>query len=193
MAAATAAPAAEVHSIDALLEELPAEKQAKLRQLLYGKPVEDIAVPPALTEQAKEAAFELKAFKFSAAREQLRAPRVVRIGLIQHSIAAATTAPVLEQYKAIEAKVRRMIDAAGAMKVNVLCLQEAWTVRASCRLTCGAHPAQMPFAFCTREKQPWLEFAEPADESGRSTRFLQEVRRRSFASRAGWRPLRARL
>lgn len=180
MAAATAAPA-EVHSIDALLEELPADKQAKLRQLLYGKPVEDIAVPPALAEQAKEAAFELKAFKFSAAREQLRAPRVVRIGLIQHSIAAPTTAPVLEQYKAIEAKVRRMIDAAGAMKVNVLCLQEAWTVRRraiASRLTCAAHPAQMPFAFCTREKQPWLEFAEPADETGRSTRFLQEARHR---------------
>jgi beta-ureidopropionase len=32
----------------------------------------------------------------------------------------------------------------------------------------------MPFAFCTREKQPWLEFAESAEE-GRSTRFLSEV------------------
>ena len=31
----------------------------------------------------------------------------------------------------------------------------------------------MPFAFCTREKQPWCELAEPA-ESGPSTKFLQE-------------------
>jgi beta-ureidopropionase len=31
--------------------------------------------------------------------------------------------------------------------VQVLCLQEAWP---------------MPFAFCTREKAPWLEFAEDA-------------------------------
>lgn len=129
MAASTPAAAPEVHSIDALLEDLPAEKQAKIRQLLYGKPVDEIPLPPAVAEQAKEGPFEVKAFKFSAAREQLRAPRVVRIGLIQHSIGASTTAPVLEQYKAIEAKVRRMIDAAGAMKVNVLCLQEAWTVR----------------------------------------------------------------
>jgi len=45
------------------------------------------------------------------------------------------------------------------MKVNVLGLQEAWT---------------MPFAFCTREKQPWMEFAENA-EFGRSTKFLQEL------------------
>ena len=123
------APAPEVHSIDALIEDLPAEKQAKIRQLLYGKAVEDISIPPQVAEHAKETTFEVKAFKFSAAREQLRAPRIVRIGLIQHSISASTTAPVLEQYKAIEAKVRRMIDAAGAMKVNVLCLQEAWTVR----------------------------------------------------------------
>lgn len=32
----------------------------------------------------------------------------------------------------------------------------------------------MPFAFCTRERQPWLEFAECA-ETGATTRFLQQV------------------
>lgn len=32
----------------------------------------------------------------------------------------------------------------------------------------------MPFAFCTREKQPWSEFAESA-ENGPTTKFLQEV------------------
>ena len=51
-----------------------------------------------------------------------------------------------------------MIDAAGSMGVNVLCLQEAWT---------------MPFAFCTREKQPWLEFAENVD--GPSTQILARL------------------
>jgi beta-ureidopropionase len=51
-----------------------------------------------------------------------------------------------------------MIDAAGDMGVNVLCLQEAWT---------------MPFAFCTREKH-WNEFAEDA-ETGRSTKFLSSM------------------
>jgi len=52
-----------------------------------------------------------------------------------------------------------MIHAAGALGVNVLCLQEAWT---------------MPFAFCTREKVPWLQFAEDA-ENGRSTKFIQRM------------------
>ena len=43
--------------------------------------------------------------------------------------------------------------------VNVLCLQEAWT---------------MPFAFCTREKAPWMEFAESA-EDGPSTMLMKKL------------------
>lgn len=35
--------------------------------------------------------------------------------------------------------------------------------------------ADMPFAFCTREKQPWCEFAEDA-ETGPTTQFVQKVR-----------------
>lgn len=33
----------------------------------------------------------------------------------------------------------------------------------------------MPFAFCTREKYPWVEFAESAYD-GPTTKFLAEVR-----------------
>ena len=33
----------------------------------------------------------------------------------------------------------------------------------------------MPFAFCTREKIPWTEFAESA-ETGQTTKMLQEVK-----------------
>ena len=35
----------------------------------------------------------------------------------------------------------------------------------------------MPFAFCTREKHPWLQFAESA-EDGPSIKFLQELAKR---------------
>ena len=35
--------------------------------------------------------------------------------------------------------------------------------------------AAMPFAFCTREKLPWTQFAESA-EDGPTTRLCQEVR-----------------
>ena len=34
----------------------------------------------------------------------------------------------------------------------------------------------MPFAFCTREKYPWVEFAESAYD-GPTTKFLAEVSR----------------
>lgn len=37
-----------------------------------------------------------------------------------------------------------------------------------------AYSPDMPFAFCTREKQPWCEFAESA-EDGPSTQFCQKV------------------
>lgn len=60
--------------------------------------------------------------------------------------------------QAIYEKVTSMIEHAGKMGVNILCLQEAWT---------------MPFAFCTRERQ-WLEFAEPA-ETGPTTRLCEAL------------------
>jgi beta-ureidopropionase len=49
------------------------------------------------------------------------------------------------------------------MGVNVLCLQEAF---------------HMPFAFCTREKQPWCEFAQSA-EHGELIQSLQAVAKRN--------------
>ena len=63
--------------------------------------------------------------------------------------------------QALYTAVQKLVDAAGKAGVQVLCLQEAWT---------------MPFAFCTRERE-WLEFAEPA-ETGPSTRLLQKYARK---------------
>ncbi|CAF1517943.1 unnamed protein product, partial [Adineta steineri] len=51
-----------------------------------------------------------------------------------------------------------MLAVAHECQVNVVCMQEAWT---------------MPFAFCTREKYPWVEFAETAYD-GPTTKFLAE-------------------
>jgi len=52
-----------------------------------------------------------------------------------------------------------MICAAGEAGANIVCLQEAW---------------HMPFAFCTREKYPWVEFAQEA-ETGEATKFCQAL------------------
>lgn len=38
-----------------------------------------------------------------------------------------------------------------------------------------SHISDMPFAFCTREKSPWCEYAEDA-ETGPTTEFLKIVR-----------------
>ena len=56
-------------------------------------------------------------------------------------------------------QIQRLIEAAARMGANVVCLQEAWT---------------SPFFFCTRERYPWSEFAEDA-ENGRSTLFIKQV------------------
>lgn len=47
------------------------------------------------------------------------------------------------------------------------------------RLTSLLFYTAMPFAFCTREKEPWTEFAESAEE-GNTTRFCQEVSQHKF-------------
>ncbi|KAJ4963561.1 hypothetical protein NE237_023500 [Protea cynaroides] len=125
-----------------------------------GRALEALTLPGPAVALSSEHDFDLQAFCFSAAKESLREPRIVRVGLIQNSIALPTSAPFLDQKRAIFQKVKLIIDAAGASGVNILCLQEAWT---------------MPFGFCTREKS-WCEFAEPID--GESTQFIQDLARK---------------
>lgn len=48
---------------------------------------------------------------------------MVRVGLIQNSIALPTTAPFSDQTRGIFDKLKPMIDAAGVAGVNILCLQ----------------------------------------------------------------------
>lgn len=62
-----------------------------------------------------------------ARREELRAARIVRIGLIQHSIVLPTTSKVREQIDAIHEKIADYIKHAASCGVNVICLQEAWS------------------------------------------------------------------
>lgn len=151
----------EIDSLESLLRKLPEEDQAEAFRILYGNMPQPMPIPPTAAALAGEHDFDVAAYRFSVTSEQRRAPRIVRVGVIQTQIVESTSAPVETQFQALCARTEKLIHAAGAMGCNVLCLQEAWT---------------MPFAFCTREKQPWLEFAEPVD--GPSTRFLAELARR---------------
>lgn len=148
---------ANTESLESLLEKhVPADELKEVKRILYGREVPSLPIAEGAAALAEKNNFEIKAFQIDAAPEQLRKPRVVRIGAIQNSIVLPTTAPFADQYAAIEKKIETMIDAAAEMGVNIVCLQEAWT---------------MPFAFCTREKH-YNEFAEDAYE-GRSTSFLK--------------------
>ena len=55
--------------------------------------------PPLLEQAAREGCFDLKAFRFEAAPEQLRPPRVVRLALIQNKTVLPTTEPYADQAK----------------------------------------------------------------------------------------------
>lgn len=126
-------------------------------RILYGGRLRAISFDPELVESASSSKFELKGYVINAKDEQLRPPRMVRIGVIQNKIQQPTTAAVMDQIRAIHERVGSILDTAGRVGVNIVCTQEAWT---------------MPFAFCTRERLPWTEFAEPA-ETGPTTRFLR--------------------
>eukprot|EP00760_Papus_ankaliazontas_P032285 PhM_4_TR5729/c0_g1_i1/m.90510/K01431/UPB1, pydC; beta-ureidopropionase len=149
-------------SLEQLLSKVPAEDRSKIHRLIYG--VEQAEMPRAtLSADAQKIAeahnFDIVAHKTGplVIAEHERAPRVVRIAMIQNSIVLPTTAPVAAQRDAIFARIGRMLDAAAAGGANVVCLQELW-------------PA--PFFLSTREKYPWCEFAEDPI-TGPATKFLQ--------------------
>ncbi|XP_013114540.2 beta-ureidopropionase [Stomoxys calcitrans] len=148
-------------SLEECLEKhIPADELKEVKRILYGRSDDNVLpLPMEATKLAAEHGFELKAYRIGAKQEQMRKPRLVKVGAIQNSIVLPTDAPLEKQRDAIWQKVTTMIKAAAAAGVNVVCMQEAWT---------------MPFAFCTREKFPWCDFAEEA-EHGPTTKMLQEL------------------
>jgi len=153
-----------VDSLEEILREhIPSDKLKEVERILYGyncgAPVETLKISNEVKEFADKENFEVAMYKFTAAKEALREPHIVRIGLIQNGIVLPTSDPIDKQYKAIEARIEKILEAAGKLGVNVVCFQEAWT---------------MPFAFCTREKQPWCEFAMNAI-TGPATVFCQRM------------------
>ena len=159
----------ESYSVESILDKyLPPAELDKVKGILYGRNCgEAVSVSSPLDASMHEAAsssgYDLKGpFSFKAAPMQLRPKRQVRVALIQNKIVLPTTAPYLDQARAIRERVGVMMDAAGQAGAKIVCLQEAW---------------HMPFAFCTREKA-WCEFAEAADASGPSVDFCQQAARK---------------
>ncbi|KAI1719976.1 carbon-nitrogen hydrolase domain-containing protein [Ditylenchus destructor] len=128
-------------------------------RFIYGRRLPQLAFSNDILDQAKEKNFDLQGYIIKAQPEQCRRPRKVKVAAIQNQIVLPTTAPVCEQRHAIHDRVGTLIEAAAQGGAQIVCLQEAWT---------------MPFAFCTRERLPWTEFAESA-ENGPSTKFLKQL------------------
>ncbi|XP_014212582.1 beta-ureidopropionase [Copidosoma floridanum] len=142
---------------EVLDKDLAPEHRSFVNRLLYGRELEKLDIP---TLDGDGTSCEVAGWKVGGSRaEQLRPPRIVRVGLIQNSIVLPTDAPIKEQRDAIYKKITKYIDHAAKCDVNIVCLQEAWT---------------MPFAFCTREKYPWNEFAEEA-VTGPTTELLSSL------------------
>ncbi|KAK2840956.1 hypothetical protein Q7C36_012535 [Tachysurus vachellii] len=149
-----------LESLEKTLEtHIPDAELREIKHILYGKELKKLTLPQAALDATLEKDFVLQGYVFEAAPEQLRAPRVVRVGLIQNKIILPTDAPVLDQITALHKRVGEIVEVAAICGVNIVCFQEAWT---------------MPFAFCTREREPWTEFAESA-EDGFTTHFCQEL------------------
>lgn len=150
----------ELESLESLLtNNLSGSDLSEARRLLYGRDLEALEIPPEAKSRAEKGKFDVAGYQILAQEENLRQKRIVRIAAIQNAIVAPTTAPIAEQRKAIHDRISEIIATAALCGVNVICLQEAWT---------------MPFAFCTREKFPWCEFAESA-EDGATTMLCQKL------------------
>jgi len=148
---------------ECLKTHLPEEDFAEVRRILYGKPCADVVVPEAAQKMASDGNFEIMEVKMSTGvTEQLRTARKTKVAIIQNAVTTSTSAPIIEQRNALHTRIAEITAAAAECGANIVCFQEAWT---------------MPFAFCTREKYPWCEFAESA-ETGATTVFCQELARK---------------
>uniref|UniRef100_A0A0N5AIL9 Beta-ureidopropionase n=1 Tax=Syphacia muris TaxID=451379 RepID=A0A0N5AIL9_9BILA len=153
----------EIDGVEQVLDKaLTGEERDSILKILNGKILEKITIPKEAAEIADKQNFEVVGYKITAEVEQTRTPRNVRIAAIQNSIVEPTDAPIEKQRSALHARMTSMIEVAAKCGANIVCMQEAWT---------------MPFAFCTRERLPWTEFAESA-ENGPTTKMLQMIARK---------------
>ncbi|CAH1103969.1 unnamed protein product, partial [Psylliodes chrysocephalus] len=150
----------EFESVDGALRQLPKEDYDRVRKILYGNETHEIEVSEESKELASKYNIELVACGFNCKDEQLRSPKVIRVGLFQHKLVPfPTSTPIQEMKYALFKFANKAVRIAARGGVNIFCFPETWN---------------MPYAFCTREKTPWCEYAESA-QFGPTTKMLQEL------------------
>lgn len=148
-------------SLDEIIKnKLSGETLKCFNKIYYGREEHcEIPLQIKTTTLLNEKKIQVCSYGFCASREEIRTPRIVKIGLVQHSIVLETNQSLTKQREAIFEKLQSIIELAALENVQILCLQETWS---------------MPFFLCTRQKTLWSEFAESA-ENGPSTIFLSKL------------------
>lgn len=149
------------HSLDNLVKKnLKSDELKQFNRIYYGREDHcELKLQDATLDKSEKENFEVAAFLFSAAKEEIRKPKIVKLGLIQHSIILPTNKPVKDQKEAIFKRAQTIIESAALEGVQILCLQETWS---------------MPFFLCTGQKDEWSEFSESA-EKGAAIKFISEL------------------
>ncbi|KHN75509.1 Beta-ureidopropionase [Toxocara canis] len=156
----TSVNAAHISSVENVLcNGLEDAELSAVYAILYGGELRKLDFEEESEKLAMKSNFELRGYVIDAPNEQLRSPRKVRVAAIQNAVVEPTTAPVQQQREALHNRIAVMIGTAAQAGAQIIAMQEVWT---------------MPFAFCTRERLPWTEFAESA-EHGPTTQFLKKI------------------
>lgn len=95
----------------------------QLHKILPHRPLD---LSPAALDAAKTAKIDLKAYAFPSKAEQLRSPRITRVGIFQNSIPLPTWTPIKDMRNAFYEIAKEVVGIAAEAKVNVFCFQEAW-------------------------------------------------------------------
>lgn len=152
--------------------------------LLHSNCYRSLQLPENCESMADTLGVELKAYKFNAEIEQLRSPRLVRVAVVQNASPLAPSDPVDQQRLALHKRISSITSLASKAGVNIICFQETWRkwllISSNQQSTLSliifvGDNLDMPFAFATRERLPWTEFAESA-ENGPTIKLCQEVR-----------------
>lgn len=77
-------------------------RTSHLEMSLFPVQSRKLDLPTAALAAAQERDFELQGYGFEAAPEQLRRPRIVRVGLIQNKLPLPTDTPVAVQVHRVE-------------------------------------------------------------------------------------------
>lgn len=109
-----------------LQSSLKGDDASEAFRVMYGGNVPNTTadIPESVTNQANAEDFHLLSTSIGAGPEQLRPPRVTRIGLVQNKWPVSTSAPLLQQREAIQSRIGTLVEAAGATGVQVCCLPQ---------------------------------------------------------------------